>query len=74
MNEHSFEQMIDGMSQSSWLAAGVVPGVERRPLKKIAPDPAGLLQLMLKWRDQIFNGSDAHRQAPRYARAEVRTF
>jgi hypothetical protein len=22
------------MSQSSWLAAGVVPGIERRPLKK----------------------------------------
>lgn len=40
------------MSQSSWLAAGVVPGLERRPLKKIAPDPAGLLQLVLKWRDQ----------------------
>src|ERR1700692_2934305 len=23
------------MSQSSWLAAGVVPGIERRPLKKL---------------------------------------
>lgn len=40
------------MSQSSWLAAGVVPGVERRPLKKLDPDPAALLRLLEKWRDQ----------------------
>jgi len=40
------------MSQSSWLAAGVVPGVERRPLKKISPDPATLLHLLERWRDQ----------------------
>jgi transposase len=40
------------MSQSSWLAAGVVPGVERRPLKKLDPDPAALLGLLEKWRDQ----------------------
>ena len=26
------------MSQSSWLVAGLVPGVERRPLKKLAVD------------------------------------
>ena len=26
------------MSQSSWLVAGIVPGVERHPLKKLAPD------------------------------------
>ena len=40
------------MSQSSWLAAGVVPGVEPRPLKKLDPDPAALLHLLEKWRDQ----------------------
>jgi transposase len=27
------------MSQASWLAAAVVPSVERRPLKKVEPDP-----------------------------------
>jgi transposase len=53
----SFEQsgtlvVVLEMSQSSWLAAGVVPGVERRPLKKISPDPAALLQLVERWRDQ----------------------
>lgn len=53
----SFEQsgtlvVVLEMSQSSWLAAGVVPGVERRPLKKISPDPAALLRLLERWRDQ----------------------
>jgi hypothetical protein len=28
------------MSQSSWLVAGVVPGLDRRPLKKVDPNPA----------------------------------
>jgi len=53
----SFEQngtlvVVLEMSQSSWLAAGVVPGVERRLLKKVAPDPAALLHLVGRWRDQ----------------------
>ena len=26
------------MSQSSWLVAGLIPGVERHPLKKLEPD------------------------------------
>jgi transposase len=25
------------MSQSSWLVAGIVPGIERHPLKKLEP-------------------------------------
>ena len=32
------------MSQSSWLVAGIVPGVERQPLKKIAIDEHALLE------------------------------
>ncbi len=39
------------MSQSSWLAAGLVPGIERRPLKKLDPDPTVLLRLVEGWRD-----------------------
>src|ERR1700733_13162980 len=39
------------MSQSSWLAGGVVPGIERRPLKKLDPDPTALLRLVEGWRD-----------------------
>ena len=34
------------MSQSSWLVAGIVPGVERQPLKKIAIDEHALLTLL----------------------------
>src|ERR1019366_10797436 len=44
------------MSQSSWLAAGVVPGIERRPLKKLDPDPTALLRLVEGWRDRAMKG------------------
>jgi transposase len=40
------------MSQSSWLVAGIVPGVERHPLKKLDPDQEALLQLIQRWRDE----------------------
>src|SRR4249920_3405759 len=38
------------MSQSSWLVAGLVPGVEREPLKKLAIDKHALLNLLQRWR------------------------
>src|SRR5215510_8649497 len=38
------------MSQSSWLVAGIVPGVERQPLKKLAVDESALLNLLDRWR------------------------
>src|SRR6266849_2170566 len=37
------------MSQSSWLVGGIVPGVERQPLKKLAIDERTLLKLLLRW-------------------------
>jgi transposase len=40
------------MSQSGWLVAGIVPGVERHPLKKLDPDQEALLQLIQRWRDE----------------------
>src|SRR4051812_33840930 len=40
------------MSQSSWLVAGVVPGVERQPLKKLEPDEQALLRLLQRWQDE----------------------
>jgi transposase len=40
------------MSQSSWLVAGIVPGVERQPLKKLAVDESALLKLLHRWRDE----------------------
>jgi transposase len=38
------------MSQSSWLVAGIVPGIERHPLKKLEPNEAELLRLLMRWR------------------------
>jgi transposase len=38
------------MGQSSWLVAGIVPGIERQPLKKLPVDQEGLLQLLHRWR------------------------
>ena len=33
------------MSKASWLVSGVIPGVERQPLKKLEPDSTALLRL-----------------------------
>jgi len=40
------------LGQSSWLIAGIVPGLERQPLKKLAADPDALLQLLHRWRNE----------------------
>ena len=40
------------MSQSSWLVAGIVPGIERQPLKKLTADQEGLLNLLHRWRKE----------------------
>ncbi len=40
------------MSLSSWRVAGIVPGVERQPLKKLAVDESALLKLLHRWREE----------------------
>jgi transposase len=40
------------MGQKSWLVAGIVPGVERQPLKKLPVDAHALLQLLGRWRGE----------------------
>ncbi|MGI9436325.1 MAG: hypothetical protein ACR2Q4_16125 [Geminicoccaceae bacterium] len=40
------------MSQSNWLVAGIVPGVERQPLKKLKVNEQALLELLDRWRDE----------------------
>ena len=40
------------MSQSNWLVAAVVPGVERQPLKKLNADEEALLKLLHRWRHE----------------------
>jgi transposase len=46
---HSLVAVIE-MSQQSWLVAGIVPGVERQPLKKLEPEENKLLKLFDRWR------------------------
>jgi transposase len=40
------------MSQSKWLVAAVVPGVERQPLKRLDADEAALLKVLHRWRNE----------------------
>jgi transposase len=40
------------MSLNHWLIAGIVPGVDRHPLKKLNVDEKALLQLLHRWRDE----------------------
>src|SRR4051812_25288394 len=47
--DHTIIAVIE-MSQSSWRVAGVVPGIARHPLKKLAPDQDALLKLLHRWR------------------------
>jgi transposase len=55
------------MSLSTWLVAGMIPGVSREPLKKIAPDAEELLRLLYRWRDEaIAAGKEITRIAVAY--------
>ena len=40
------------MSRSSWLVAGIIPGIGRHPLKKLDPSEEALLGLLRRWRDE----------------------
>src|ERR1700675_1633213 len=40
------------MSLSSWLVAGIVPGVGRQPSKKLEVDENALLKLLNRWREE----------------------
>src|ERR1700731_4646251 len=40
------------LSQSSWLVAGMLPGIERQPRKKLEPSAEKLLGLLHRWRDE----------------------
>jgi transposase len=40
------------MSLASWLIGGILPGVERQPLKKLAVDESALLKLLHRWREE----------------------
>src|SRR5215470_2030113 len=40
------------LSRSSWLVGGMIPEVDREPLKKLTPEPEALLRLVHRWRDE----------------------
>ena len=40
------------LSLSTWLVAGLVPTLTRQPLKKQGADPAALLALLYRWREE----------------------
>jgi transposase len=40
------------LSSSTWLVGGMIPGIERDPLKKLVPDQEALLKLLHRWRDE----------------------
>ena len=50
------------MSLSSWLVAGLLPGIERRPLKKMGPDEVALFSLIDRWRAEATGSGRAIRR------------
>jgi transposase len=51
-DQNSTLVLVVEMSESSWLAAGTVPGLDRQPLKKLEPNAPALLRLVERWRDE----------------------
>jgi transposase len=47
------------LSLKSWLVAGLIPGVQRQPLKKEAPDPERLVGLVERWRREAIKAGHA---------------
>ncbi len=52
LDQNSTVIAVIEMSRSSWLVAGVIPGIDRHPLKKLEPDEEGLLRLLRRWQDE----------------------
>jgi transposase len=50
--EHSTLVIVVELSEKSWLVAGLIPGVERHPKKKMDPDAEDLLRLLERWRGE----------------------
>jgi transposase len=51
-DQHNTLMAVVEMGWSGWLIAGMIPGVERKPKKKLNPDPEALLRLLERWRDE----------------------
>jgi hypothetical protein len=63
------------LSLSSRLVAGIVPGVERQPLKKLKTDENALLALLNRWRDEAVRSrlEKAKAELKRWRKARIST-
>jgi transposase len=59
LNQDNTLIIVIEMGLSSWLVSGMVPGVERQPLKKLEPDEDQLLKLMNRWRHEALQAGHA---------------
>jgi transposase len=52
LEQHRTLIAVVELSLTTWLVGGIIPGIERDPLKKLVPDEEGLLKLLQRWRDE----------------------
>jgi len=52
LEQHSTIIAVVEMSQTKWLVAALVPGIERQPLKKFDANEEALLKLLHRWRHE----------------------
>jgi transposase len=62
LNQHRTIIAVVALSLSAWLVGGVVPGLERDPLKKLEPDAEALLRLLHRWRVEAVKARQAIRR------------
>jgi transposase len=52
LDQHRTLIAVVELSLASWLVGGIVPGIQRDPLKKLVPDAEAVLRLLHRWRDE----------------------
>ena len=52
LDQHSTLIAVVELSLTTWLVGGMIPGIARDPLKKLASDEEALLKLLHRWRDE----------------------
>ena len=52
LDQHKTVIAVVELSLRNWLVGGIVPGIHRDPLKKLAADEHALLRLPHRWRDE----------------------
>ena len=53
LDQHRTLIAVVELRLATWLVGGMVPGIERDPLKKLVPDEEGLLKLLHRWCDEV---------------------